>query len=194
MLHNLRYAFLNNRGQEHSTAAGQGLTNFSCLLKVTERLRRRQRSKGRQTPSPLTHLHNFRARVSCQTLLRGVDDWDLHQCVQLPITNGGHQILACWQWQSREREKKLAPCLRENFCAELEVNLATALNEISWDSGWFFYRGSPLEVPYRNRKSRAAELRVHFHWPRLPLLLVCTALGCQVWRVTPHTALGLERL
>lgn len=60
-----------------------------------------------------------------------------------------------------EREKKLIPCLRENFCPGLEGTLSSALNEIFWEF-WADFRGSPLEVPYRNRKSRAAELNWEF--------------------------------
>lgn len=141
MLNNLRYAFLNDTGQEPSIATGHERTYFSCLLKPRERLRRREQGRGRQAQGALTHLHNFRAWVSFQSLLRGVDHGDLHQCIQLPITNGGHKILACWQWQQKEKEK-LTRCLREKFCPELEVNLATALKEISWDSGWFLQRKS----------------------------------------------------
>lgn len=113
-------------------------------------------------PRTHAHLHDLRAAVPCQPLLRGVDHRDLHQGVQLPITDRSHQILARWQRQSKEKEKKLTPSLRANFCLELEVNFAAAaLKEISGESGRFFFffcRGSPLEVPYRNRKSRAAEL------------------------------------
>lgn len=60
-----------------------------------------------------------------------------------------------------EREKKLTPYLRENFCPGLEGTLAPALNEIFWEF-WADFRGSPLEVPYRNRKSRAAGLNSEF--------------------------------
>jgi hypothetical protein len=59
--------------------------------------------------------------------------------------------------RGERKKKKVTPYIRENFCPGLKVNFTTAQKEISWGSGWF-YRGSPLEVPYRNRKSRAAEL------------------------------------
>lgn len=132
----------------NSVATGHELTYFSCLLRSRERLRETERERESNAGRRHAHLHNFRARVSCQTLLRGVDYWDLHQSIQLPITDGSHKILACWQWQRKEKEKKLTPYLGENFCPGLEVNFATVLNEISWDAGWL-YRGSPLEVPYR---------------------------------------------
>lgn len=134
---------------------------FSCLLKSRDRERERG-MQARNAGAQHAHLHNFRAGVSCQSLLRGVDYRDLHQGIQLPITDRSHQILASWQRQGKEKEKKLTPCLREKLLSQVgSKNLAAALNEISGDSGWF-YRGSPLEVPYRNRKSRAAELNWEF--------------------------------
>lgn len=92
--------------------------------------------QARNAGAQHAHLHNFRAGVSCQSLLRGVDYRDLHQGIQLPITDRSHQILASWQRQGKEKEKKLTPCLREKLLSRVgSKNLAAALNEISGDSG-----------------------------------------------------------
>lgn len=87
------------------------------------------------------------------------------------------QILACCRWQSRKRKETNIPCLRENFCPGLEGTLSSALNEIFWEF-WADFRGSPLEVPYRNRKSRAAEL----NWEFIPLatLAALASLHCGI--------------
>lgn len=77
--------------------------------------------QARNAGAQHAHLHNFRAGVSCQSLLGGVDYRDLHQGIQLPIAARSHQILASWQRQGEEKEKKLTLSLRENFCPELEV-------------------------------------------------------------------------
>lgn len=70
------------------------------------------------------------------------------------ITDRSHEISHAADGKA-EREKKLIPCLRENL-SRAGRNLIVGANETG--KFWADFRGSPLEVPYRNRKSRAAEL------------------------------------
>lgn len=118
--HKLTYVSC-SEGRERSRDRGGG----SSMQDAQGQRVQREGERGQAERNPCqAHLHNLRAGVPRQGLLHRMDDWDLHYCVQFPITDGSHKILARWQ-QQKKKEKHLTRSLRVNFCPELKQTLPT---------------------------------------------------------------------
>lgn len=124
LITSVRYAFLNDRGQQHSTATGHELTHLGCLLEPRERGRARVMQAGSLLTSTISVLEYLVSPCSA--------GWMTETCTRVfSFRSRTGATRSLHAGNSRAKRKETDTVSQGKLQSWVEVSGGTVLNELS---------------------------------------------------------------